>query len=144
MGRYLDLARRALESSAGGLEGEKSEKRVLSEKGDINPDQKLGALGSEKSEISDKRVDDDPYQKLAVACLAKICRPDYPAGMIPWLGKKHPRLYEELTALLPDEIHQMWVERAPLDEFERILNLWLEAHRTSCELYVKSNGTVRR
>jgi hypothetical protein len=97
----------------------------------------------DKSDIRDKSPA-DPYQKLAVACLAKICRPDYPAGMVPWVRDAHPSLYAELMTNLPDEIHRLWVEGAPLDEFERILNIWLEAHRTGCELYVKSKGTARR
>ena len=118
VGRYLDLARRALDNSAGALDREISEKR-------------------------EERFC-DPYQKLAVACLAKICRPDYPASMVPWLREAHPCLYAELMTNLPDEIHRLWSERAPLDEFERILSLWGEAHRTSCELYLKSKGTVQR
>jgi hypothetical protein len=113
MGRYLDLARRALESS---------------------PE----ALSYEINEITKKGVI-DPYQEHARASLARICRPDYPAGLIPWLGEKHPPLYEELTARLPDEIHRLWVERASLEQFDRILGLWLEAHRTACELYCRSH-----
>jgi hypothetical protein len=113
MGRYLDLARRALESS---------------------PE----ALSYEINEITKKGVV-DPYQERARASLARICRSDYPAGLIPWLGEKHPPLYEELTARLPDEIHRLWVERASLEQFDRILGLWLEAHRTACELYCKSH-----
>lgn len=113
MGRYLDLARRALEDSA-------------------------EALPYERNEKSEIRVV-DPYQKRAWAVLAKI-RPDCPIGMIPWLGERHPTLYDELTARLPDEIHRLWAEKAPLEEFERILSIWLEAHRTACELYEKAHS----
>jgi hypothetical protein len=109
MGRYLDLARRALEGSA-------------------------GASHYETNEKSKKGVA-DPYQDLARAALERICLPDYPAGLIPWLGEHHPPLYDQLTACLPDEIHRLWAERAPMEEFERLLDLWLVAHQTSCELY---------
>src|ERR1700694_2389478 len=102
MGRYLDLARRALESSPEDLSYEMNEKT------------KKGVV--------------DPYQERARASLARICRSDYPDGLIPWLGEKHPSLYDELTAHLPDEIHRLWVERASLEQFDRILGLWLEAH----------------
>jgi hypothetical protein len=112
MGRYLDLARRALESAAGATGGEISEKR----------EQRIG----------------DPYQELARAYLSKICRDDYPAGMIPWLGNSHAALYHDLTSALPDEIHKLWAEKAPITEFDRILNIWLEAHRTACDLYRKA------
>jgi len=112
MGRYLDLARRALEASAGALDGEKSEK-------------------SEKREI---RLA-DPYQDLARAMLAKLT--DQPVGMVPWLRQNYQGLYEELIIRLPDEIHSLWEEQAPLTEFEHILDLWLVAHRTACEIFRK-------
>ena len=109
MGRYLDLARRVLESSPGTLTYEINEKTKK-----------------------------DPYRELAETYLAKICRPDYPAGMVPWLGDNHSTLYDELTCNLPDEIHKLWVDQAPLSEFDRILGIWLEAHRTACDLYSKA------
>ena len=116
MGRYLELARRALENSQG------------------------AALPYEKNEINEKRVA-DPYQELVRATLAKVS--DQPFGMVPWLKENLPMLYEELTTQLPDEIHRLWEGRAPLVEFKRILDLWLEAHRASCEVY-RGAGTYRR
>jgi hypothetical protein len=80
----------------------------------------------------------DRYQDLARAALAQIRRPDYPADMIPWLGEHHPSLYHELTCSLPDEIHRLWTEHVPLTEFQEILELWLMAHRTACELRTKA------
>lgn len=109
MGRYLDLARRALESSTG-----------------VPP--------YEKNEINEKRVTDS-YQDLARAALARVS--DQPVGMIPWLRQHHQALYEELIVRLPDEIHSLWEGQAPLSEFEHILDLWLVAHRTACEMFRK-------
>jgi hypothetical protein len=83
----------------------------------------------------------DPYQELVRATLAKVS--DQPFGMVPWLKENLPMLYEELTTQLPDEIHRLWEGRAPLVEFKRILDLWLEAHRASCEVY-RGAGTYRR
>src|SRR5215471_10514555 len=100
MGRYLDLAQRA--------------------------------LLDERNEINEKRVA-DPYQDLARAALAKVT--DQPVGMVSWLRQNHPALYDELIVGIPDEIHRLWNGRAPLDEFQHILDLWLEAHRTGCEVY---------
>jgi hypothetical protein len=117
MGRYLDLARRALESSR-------------------------GILPYEKNEINEKRTN-DPYQDLARATLAKIRRPDYPMGLLPWLRENHLTLYEALISNLPDEIHRLWEGRAPLPEFQRILDLWLVAHRTGCEMYQGSHSKSR-
>src|SRR6516164_4407397 len=107
MGRYLGLARRALESSQ-------------------------RALPYERNEINEKRVT-DPYQELVRSTLAKVS--DQPVGMVPWLRQSRPMLYEELVVKLPDKIHRLWVGQAPLAEFQRILDLWLEAYRASCEVY---------
>jgi len=106
-GRDLELARRALESLP-------------------------GALPYEKDEISEKKVT-DPYQELVRATLAKVS--DQPVGMIPWLRQNRSMLYEKLAVQLPDKIHRLWEGQAPLAEFERILALWLEAHRTGCKMY---------
>jgi hypothetical protein len=75
----------------------------------------------------------DPYQELVRATLAKVS--DQPVGMVQWLRQNRPTLYEEWVVRLPDQIHRLWEGRAHLVEFERILNLWLEAHRTSCMMY---------
>ena len=107
MGRNLGLARRALESSQ-------------------------GALPYEKNEINEKRVT-DPYQELVRATLAKIS--DQPVGMVPWLKQNCPMLYEEFVVRLLDKIHRLWEGRAPLAEFERILDLFLEADRASRKAY---------
>lgn len=71
----------------------------------------------------------DPYQELVRATLAKVL--DQPVGMVPWLKQNRPMLYEELVVRLPDKIDRLWKGRAPLAEFERILDLFLEADRAS-------------
>jgi hypothetical protein len=77
-----------------------------------------GALSYERNEINGKRVT-DPYQELVRATLAKVS--DQPVGMIPRLRQNRPMLYEKLAVQLPDHIHRLWEGRAPLVEFERIL-----------------------
>src|SRR5438309_2104459 len=63
----------------------------------------------------------DPYAERMQAALREINRLDYPAGMISWLDTVRADLYSELTAHLPDEIHRLWSERAPLEQFEAVL-----------------------
>jgi len=77
--------------------------------------------------------DEGRYQDLARAALSKVS--DQRIGLIPWLRENHGTLYEELVLRLPDEIHRLWEEKAPLADFQRILDLWLVAHRTGCEMY---------
>jgi hypothetical protein len=55
--------------------------------------------------------------------------------MVEWLKKNRPMVYEEFVVRLPEKIHLLWAGRAPLSEFERILDLFLEASRTSCDVY---------
>jgi len=77
----------------------------------------------------------DPYAVRLRRVWECLCHPEYPAGMILWLGDACPILYTELTERLPDKIQRLWEARAPLDEFERVLDLWKEAHRTGCRIY---------
>jgi len=55
--------------------------------------------------------------------------------MILWLDSAHPDLYNELTSHLPDEIHKLWSERAPLEQFEAVLARLVSLHRRGRELY---------
>jgi hypothetical protein len=82
----------------------------------------------------------DPYSKRLQAALRGICRPDYPSGMILWLRDAFPLLYVELIDGLPDEMDRLWSRHAPLNEFDRILDVWVEAHRTAFEMYKTSQA----
>jgi hypothetical protein len=75
------------------------------------------------------------YHTRVEAALEAICRPDYPTGMILWLEKADPTLYDNLTRRLPDLISQLWNAHAPLNEFERVVNEWLKAHHCACSLF---------
>lgn len=77
----------------------------------------------------------DPYGERMRAALAQINRPDYPAGMIPWLGEAHPGLYDELTSRIPDEIDLAWKCQVPLAQFAIILARLVQTHRQARDLY---------
>jgi hypothetical protein len=68
------------------------------------------------------------------AALLDINLPEYPAGMIRWLERVHEDLYAELTSHLPDEIHRLWADRAPLEQFEAVLARLISLHRECCNL----------
>jgi hypothetical protein len=99
-----------------------------------------GASDGEKSEIREETIANS-YRELVCATLAKVT--DQRVGMVPWLRQNRPMLYEKLAVQLPDKIHLLWEERAPLVEFERILDLWLEAHRASREAYLEASACRR-
>jgi hypothetical protein len=60
--------------------------------------------------------------------------------MVPWLRENQPALYDQLVSNLPDEIHRLWEGQAPLDEFQRIIDIWLEAYRTGFEMYQRGQA----
>lgn len=96
----------------------------------------LAALGSSRiGPVQERR---DPYQDRMEVFFEHICRPDYPAGMIPWLGEADPSLYELLTETLPNRISRLWADRAPLSQFDATVDSLLQAHRTACALYLAS------
>jgi hypothetical protein len=80
----------------------------------------------------------DPYALRMKAALNQINAPDYPVGMMAWLGCALPELYVELTVHLPDEIQRLWSDRASLIEFEFFLARLVSLHRQCCELFVAS------
>ncbi len=96
-----------------------------------------GASCSKKESLrhSAELVGSDPYARRVQTALQQINRPDYPAGMINWLQEASPLLYEELTGRLPDEIHDLWSEHAPLLKFEDVLRTLVETHQSACQLY---------
>jgi TubC N-terminal docking domain len=77
----------------------------------------------------------DPYARRLQAALTEICRPDYPAGMIPWLGERYPRLYAELTTRIPNDLSRIWRDQAPLEKFDLVLTRWSEIHWAAQELF---------
>lgn len=74
----------------------------------------------------------DPYAERMRVALSKINQQDYPAGMIRWLDTAQPVLYAELTSRLPDEIHRLWTDRAPLEHFEAVLTRLVSLHEKCC------------
>jgi hypothetical protein len=111
MGRYLEIAKRALELT------EQNHEVVLS---DPTPLQ----LPVE-----------DPYADRMRAVLCHLNPPDCGTRMVPWLGTARLDLYAELTTNLPDEIRQLWSDRAPLEQFEEALVRLVALYRRCCELY---------
>jgi hypothetical protein len=76
----------------------------------------------------------DPYAERVRGALLELNRPNYPAGMIRWLDATHPDRYAELTSHIPDEIHQLWTERVPLEQFEAVLTRLVSLHAECCNL----------
>ena len=69
--------------------------------------------------------------------MRELARPDYPVGMIPWLGEAYPILHVELTDGLPNEMQRLWEAQVPVEEFQKVLDIWVEAHQMACEMYEK-------
>src|SRR5215469_854643 len=70
-------------------------------------------------ELLDSRQDlsgHDYYEWRTKIALQQLCRPDYPAGMIPWLADFSRVLHGELTSRLPDKIQRLWETRAPYSD----------------------------
>lgn len=55
----------------------------------------------ETSAISEVRVS-DPYGDRLRAALDSVCKPDYRAGMLPWLAENRPDLHRLLVVGIPD------------------------------------------
>jgi hypothetical protein len=80
---------------------------------------------------------DDKYARRVQETFRRMNRPDYPAGMIPWLEAKHPWIYRILVSYLPDTIHRQWEQSSPLHEFESTLAELLDVLDVALTLYRK-------
>ena len=106
--------------------------------------------GCEISEISELCPDGsilepccDAYAKRMQAAMGEVCTPDYPVGMIPWLGQAHPNMYQKLIDTIPNELHQLWSQHEPLELFDWLLQQWVSTHKLGCALYrVHRNQTT--
>jgi hypothetical protein len=99
--------------------------QILSARGWISP--RAAQTTLETSDID--------YHARVEAALDAVCRPDYPPGMILWLDRADPCLYNRLICSLPNLISRLWSEHAPLDDFQRVVDEWLATHRRACSLF---------
>ncbi len=77
---------------------------------------------------------EDPYAERMQAAIQEVNRPDYPAGMVPWLEQTYPFLYRKLIDTIPNELHRLWSQHKPLEQFERVLQEWISTHEQGCAL----------
>ena len=79
------------------------------------------------------------YKARAERALQVICRHGA-SGLVPWLANHSPLLYDLLTCRLPDTISNLWNERAPLEDFDRVLNDWLGVYFLADSEYRTAQG----
>lgn len=91
----------------------------------------------------DEPLPDDPYSARLQKALMTMCTKDYPAGLVPWLDTAHPALYSALTEVLPNEIHRLWSEGAPLADFDSVLAKMLATQHEAIALYRAANTRGR-
>ena len=140
MGRLMDIARKFKTAPLAPAAAPESSARAVTLGYDKNDRSQVEAiLGEAPEEVRCRYVlasaGRDPYAEKLQAAFQQVCQPDYPVGMVPWLGEVNPRLYAELTERLPNEMQTLWELRAPLEQFERVVDRWLETQRQGCALY---------
>jgi hypothetical protein len=95
----------------------------------------VGFEGVASVPSSESERESDPYAERMAAAIQQINQPDYPGGMISWLDSAHPKLYQELTSLIPDQVDRLWNEGVALGEFEATLDRLVAVHREACRLF---------
>ncbi len=58
-----------------------------------------------------------------------------PDGLVDWLRKNEPSLYQKFYVDTPCTIELLWQEKAPLREFNAVLDRWAEVHAQAIKLY---------
>ncbi len=82
----------------------------------------------------------DVYGHLAEKALKRICVRPYLPGAIQWLKGANPVLHRILTQDLLRQIDKLWDGRAPLDEFQAVLDKWVNAHAQVVKLYERRDA----
>ena len=86
------------------------------------------------------RLGVDPYWQRADKALKRICVRPYLPGAIQWLKRANPVLHRILTQDLLRQIDKLWDVRAPLDEFQAVLDKWVEVHAHVVKLYERRDA----
>ena len=82
----------------------------------------------------------DPYWQRADKALKRICVRPYLPGAIQWLKRANSVLHRILTQDLLRQIDKLWDVRAPLDEFQAVLDKWVEVHAHVVKLYERRDA----
>lgn len=76
----------------------------------------------------------DPYWQAAMDAWRRIAGHACLPGTMRWLRRANPWLYKRLMEDLPRQIDKLWDAGAPLDQFQDVLDRWVDAHSEACGL----------
>ena len=85
--------------------------------------------------ITNDSIFEDIYLEKLRAAMLSICREDYPGRDDSLARFGVPQRYVELTKSLPDRMRVEWQAEVPIDQFQKTVDLWLEAHRTAVAMF---------
>lgn len=77
----------------------------------------------------------DYYEWRARAALDALCKIPTREGLVVWLGKYSPGLYESLTCDLPNEISRTWNAQISFNEFDALCFRLVGTFQRAAELY---------
>ena len=77
----------------------------------------------------------DEYCVALQEAKARIEKYPHPNGFTGWLRANEPDLYREFYVDTPCVVEPLWQEKAPLGEFNDVLDKWVRTYATAVEHY---------
>ena len=78
---------------------------------------------------------DDPYCMALEEAKERIEKNSCPDGLADWLRVNERNLYREFYADIPCTIETLWLQKAPLGEFNNVLDGWVKTFTAAVERY---------
>jgi hypothetical protein len=80
----------------------------------------------------------DPYWQVAMKAQVRLAELGWVFGIGKWLKEADPGLYSNLYIETPGKIDRLWESHGSMDEFQAVLDEWVEAHRQALSLWIES------
>ena len=71
---------------------------------------------------------------------ARIAEHPHYDGLVPWLKRDHSSLYCSFYVDTPRRIHELYKAGAPIEEFQALLNGWIDVHKQGVDFYKAAQG----
>jgi hypothetical protein len=96
-------------------------------------DEVLGLLRQNKHTVS-CFLRGPVYAEMARAALSRMHH-QHVDGVIRWIEQERPDLYQHLMVVLFEKINEMWNAQAPVEQFQKMLEEFAQAHAKACAEY---------
>ena len=109
-----------------------------SDKGKVAP--LLGELRGQRRRLIPLVCGHGEYCQKLNRAKARIAEHPHYDGLVPWLKRDHSSLYCSFYVDIPRRIDELWKAGAPIEEFQALLDGWVDVHKQGVDSYKAPQG----